>query len=199
MTKSPPSDPIPTPAVILAGGQARRFGSDKAIAVVQGRSLLSHVLDALRPQADPVLLNGPARAGFELSILDDAPEGQGPLAGILAALRWAKHNGHGRVLTVPIDVPFLPKDLVAKLAAVPSDHVSVARSGARAHHVIALWPTDLEPQLTTALEKDSGLAVHAFQGHCDVQHVAWPVTPRDPFFNINSVEDQHAAEGSDLP
>ena len=191
MTESP----SPVPAVILAGGQARRFGSDKALAMVQGRPLLRHVIDALSPQTAMLCLNGAPRLGFDLPTISDAEEGAGPLAGILAALRWAKDQGYARVLTVPIDVPFLPQDLAHKLAQVEHGFVVVARSGPRTHPVIALWPVELAEPLSRALTQDPNLAVHAFQARQNVRHVAWPVTPKDPFFNINTVDDQHVAEG----
>ena len=79
--------------VILAGGQGRRMGGqDKALVALAGPPLLAHVIARLEPQVERLALsaNGdPARfARYGLPILPDAL-GAGPLAGVLAALRWA--------------------------------------------------------------------------------------------------------------
>jgi len=77
---------------ILAGGDSRRFGSDKARADVGGRTLLEHVATALTPATRRVhVVSAPGRSyddlGFE-TIFDRHP-GVGPLGGLEAALHHA--------------------------------------------------------------------------------------------------------------
>ena len=44
--------------VILAGGQGRRMGTiDKGLVSIDGRPMVAHVLDRLRPQVDEILIN----------------------------------------------------------------------------------------------------------------------------------------------
>lgn len=118
---------------VLAGGQSRRFGSDKAAAVFAGRTLLDHVVDALRPQVDALLICGRALPGF--ACVPDRPRaGLGPLGGLNAALHWAAANGFDRVASAPCDAPGLPPDLVARLAACGAP----ARLGGAP--VVGLWP-----------------------------------------------------------
>ncbi|MEM6490044.1 MAG: NTP transferase domain-containing protein, partial [Pseudomonadota bacterium] len=80
--------------VILAGGLARRMGGgDKALLALAGRPLLAHVIERLAPQVDGLALNAngdPARfARFGLPVLADTVPGfAGPLAGVLAGMRW---------------------------------------------------------------------------------------------------------------
>ena len=80
--------------ILLAGGLARRMGGgDKVLRQAGGISLLAHVIAALRPQCEGIVLsaNGdPARfAGFDVPVVaDDVPGFMGPLAGILAGLEW---------------------------------------------------------------------------------------------------------------
>ena len=108
-------------AVLLAGGLARRMGGgDKPLRMLGGRPLLDHVLDRIRPQVRAVALNvngDPARfAAWELPVLaDPLPDNPGPLAGVLAGMRWAASLGVADVLSVPTDTPFLPENLVAGL------------------------------------------------------------------------------------
>ena len=136
-------------AVLLAGGLARRMGGgDKPLRLLGGRPLLDHVLDRIRPQVRAVALNAngdPARfAAWGLPVLPDPlPGNPGPLAGVLAGMRWAASVGAAYVLSVPTDTPFLPSDLVERLdaarrlAGVP---IACAASGGPTHPVVALWP-----------------------------------------------------------
>ncbi len=144
-----------TPGVILAGGRSSRMGRDKALLPFQGRRLLDHVVDRIAPQVRRLAISGDAaRLGeWPFAILADPVAGQpGPLAGVLAAMRWAQRFGAARVLTVPVDTPFLPPDLVRRLAVIDPSRVGCARAGDRRHPVIALWPLVPETVLD-ALER----------------------------------------------
>src|SRR3974390_755746 len=111
------------PAVLLAGGLARRMGGgDKPMRTILGRTILERVIARLSPQCDGLILNAngdPARfAAFGLPVVADGVAGfPGPLAGILAALDWAARNRPEvtHVLSAAADCPFLPRDLVARL------------------------------------------------------------------------------------
>ncbi|MEZ5686863.1 MAG: NTP transferase domain-containing protein, partial [Paracoccaceae bacterium] len=95
-------------------------GIDKALLPLMGRPLVDHVLTRLAPQLGPIAIsaNGnPAR--FEpwgLPVLRDGFMGEGPLAGLMAGLGWAEAQGAKALVTVAVDTPFVPADLVARLA-----------------------------------------------------------------------------------
>src|SRR3974390_1209261 len=78
----------PVAGVILAGGLSRRMGGgDKCLRTLGGRPLLAHILERVRPQVGPLVLNAngdPVRfAAFGLPVAADSIEGfAGPLAGI---------------------------------------------------------------------------------------------------------------------
>ncbi len=149
--------------VILAGGRSSRMGGgDKALLALAGRPMLAHVVDRLAPQVAALALsaNGdPGRfAAFGLPVLPDPVPGQpGPLAGILAGLDWAAERGARAVVSTPADTPFLPRDLVARLAAAGdlSRPVVVTTPGAgggvAAHPASALWPVACRAALRAAL------------------------------------------------
>lgn len=186
------------PAVILAGGLSRRMGGgDKCLLRLGDRTLLAHVIDRIRPQVAALALNAngdAARfAGFGLPVLaDDHADFAGPLAGILAALDWAAASGAAAVLTVPADTPFLPRDLVARLAAagVPA----LARSRGRTHPVVGLWPVGLRDGLRAALREEGLRKVEDWTARLGPALVEYAAMPEDPFFNINTPDDlAHAA------
>lgn len=193
------------PAVILAGGQARRMGGgDKCRLTVGGKTILSHCLARLEGQAAPVAINAngdPRRfADTGLIILPDTVPGQpGPLAGILAAMLWARGLGAAHVLTVAGDTPFFPTDLTARLLEVHSEGgIALAASAApggqlRTHPVFGLWPVALAEDLHASLE--SGLRkIVLWTGQHQAQTAVFTAPSDDPFHNINTASDIAAAE-----
>jgi len=134
--------------VILAGGQSRRFGGgDKGFADLDGRPVLSHVIERFRPQIGRLILNANGDlsrfASFGLEVVADREiPGQGPLSGILTALEWAKRHAPDctAVATVSTDVPFLAPNLIQRLEAERGDRVAIAVSAGRRHPTIAIWP-----------------------------------------------------------
>ena len=126
--------------LILAGGQARRMaGVDKPLIEIGGAPILEHLVRRLAPQCVGLALNAngdPERfAGFGLPIVaDDVAGFAGPLAGVLAGLDHiaAAHPDIDLALSVPADTPFVPPDLVARLAAARAAsgaEIAVASSG----------------------------------------------------------------------
>jgi molybdopterin-guanine dinucleotide biosynthesis protein A len=176
-------------AVVLAGGQARRMGGgDKGFSAIAGRPMLAFVLDRIAPQVRAVALsaNGdPARfAAWNLPVLPDA-EPLGPLAGILAGMRWAAQQHPGAaLLSVPTDTPLLPPDLVARLAAARGAGVACASSGGRLHPVVALWPVALVDTLAQALAAGER-GVWRFASAHGLTVADFPAAPVDPFVNVN--------------
>jgi molybdenum cofactor guanylyltransferase len=191
--------------ILLAGGRARRMGGgDKALRKSGGISLLAHVIAALRPQCEGLVLsaNGdPARfAGFDVPVVaDDLPGFKGPLAGILAGLDWiaARCPDVPLAISVPADTPFLPCDLAARLMdARANDNAlfACARSGGRTHPAVAVWPVSIRNDLRHALVVEEMRKVEAFSQNYSRVIVEWPIEPYDPFFNANDPSDLAAAE-----
>lgn len=183
--------------LILAGGQGRRMGAEKALVALAGRPLVAHVAARLAPQVAALALsaNGdPARfAALGLPVLPDLPgeAGEGPLAGLRAGLDWAARAGAEALITVATDTPFLPTDLVERLAAASGGaRASHAVSGGRAHYTAAFWP-----RARTAAIAERFAAGERRLRACleDAVEVAFAGDP-DPFANLNTPEDLARAE-----
>jgi len=195
----------PVAGVILAGGRATRMGGgDKGLRQVAGRPLLARVIERIAPQVGRLALNAngdPARfAAFGLPVIADSlPDHPGPLAGVLAGLDWAAGIGAEAVVTVAADTPFFPADLVAGLraAAGPSGLALAASPDGegvlRRHPTFGLWPVALRDDLRAALEGGLRKIVLWTDAH-GAGRAAFPATPFDPFFNVNSPEDLALAE-----
>jgi molybdopterin-guanine dinucleotide biosynthesis protein A len=125
---------------VLAGGQSRRFGSDKALAAWKNRPLIDHVIGTLRPHVDTILICG-REWNEEISALDIPEPGRGPLGGLNAAMAYATCHGLDRVLSVPCDVPTLPDSLLRRLTAC--DEPTYLQE----HPVIGIWPSALAATL----------------------------------------------------
>ncbi|MBP7242224.1 molybdenum cofactor guanylyltransferase MobA [Amaricoccus sp.] len=199
MTCNPASPPSETIAgVILAGGLSRRMGGgDKALLPLGGRPVLAHVIARFAPQVGPLALNAngdPGRfAGFGLPVAADGFQGfAGPLAGVLAAMHWAAGQGAGLVATVAADTPFLPRDLVGRLAAgIGGAPVAVAVAEDGAHPTCALWRVARRGDLAAALVAGTR-RVTEWAAREGAAPVAFP--DEAAFFNVNVPADLAEAE-----
>lgn len=164
------------------------MGQDKALLPLGDRRVIDHVIARLRPQVETLAVNanGPL-PGVEAALLPDTVPGRpGPLAGILAAMDWAAGQGFAAVVTVPVDTPFLPADLVEAL--VRAGPPAVARTD-RVHPVCGLWPVTARDGL-----RDRILAGLRRVQAWDVAAGATPVRfPDDSLTNLNTPDDLAAA------
>jgi molybdopterin-guanine dinucleotide biosynthesis protein A len=195
----------PPLGLILAGGLARRMGGgDKARIKIGGKTILDRVLATMTPQCTRLIINAngdPARfADTRLPVVSDTiPDFAGPLAGVLAGLDWAAAHAPDTddIASVPGDCPFLPPDLVARLAAARAEAktpLACARSGDWRHPVVGLWPVALREDLRQALMIEGLHKIEIWTARHGVAIADWPATPVDPFFNVNTPEDVAAAE-----
>jgi molybdopterin-guanine dinucleotide biosynthesis protein A len=160
-----------TLGAVLAGGRSSRFGSDKALAMLGGRTLLDHALAALRPHCDAVIVVGRGE------VADWPRPDMGPLGGIAGALIHAADRGFDRVLTAPVDCVRLPDDLRALLEPGPAF--------LETQPVIGLWPVTALNELRALLEDGSDHAVRFYARRIGARAVQSDFVPP----NINSLAD----------
>ncbi len=193
-----------TVGLLLAGGQSRRMGGgDKGLLDLDGKPMIAHVIERLAPQVDAMVINAngdPARfASYHLPVVADTISGfVGPLAGILAGLRWAAEHvpTATHVASVSTDAPLFPRDLVVRLQAAVANRptvIAVAQSGGELHPVIGLWPVALADDLEAALTSGTRKVLAWTDRHGTVP-VDFPFLSLhgqnvDPFFNANTPED----------
>lgn len=123
---------------VLAGGRSTRFGSDKALAILDGKTLIEHAIEALSVHAEAVVSCGRAFPGIA-SVADRPSGGNGPLAGLNAALSLAQDRDFDAVLCAPLDV----HPLSEALALLASARYAVLRT----QWTIGIWPTVLASKL----------------------------------------------------
>ncbi|MGY0713533.1 molybdenum cofactor guanylyltransferase MobA [Azospirillum argentinense] len=191
--------------VLLAGGLSRRMGGgDKSLRTLGGRSILERIVATVRPQVGPLVLNAngdPARfAAFGLPVAADVVEGfAGPLAGVLTGMEWARANAPNCrwLASFATDAPFIPGDLVARLAAAVEREgadLACARSDGQEHPVFGLWRVDLADDLRRAMVEEDMRKVDAWTARYRLAVADFATDPVDPFFNTNRPDDLAEAE-----
>ena len=185
--------------VVLAGGRATRWdGRDKGLIQVSGRPMISHVLDALAPQVERIIINANRNLdeyrAFGLPVVTDASRDfLGPLAGIASGLAAAQTEW---VAITPCDSPLLAADCVGRLVLACEDDeradIAVAHDGDRIQPVFALIRRALLDDLDAFLES-GGRKIDRWYGQQRMQLVDFSDNP-DNFLNINRREDRDMLE-----
>ena len=200
--------------VVLAGGEGRRMGPGplKPMRQLDGRPMVAHVVERLRPQVmDLVIVANDPLPGLQalgVPVIPDPPDIQqavqregrrlGPLAGILAGMEWAlKHHPHaGWILTAPTDTPFLPMDLTVRLCGhlhVPEPDVLMVRHRRRREHTLGVWSVKLAADLRRAVLDEGLRRVETFAERYRLAELVWPGSGA-AFLNVNTpVELSEAA------
>lgn len=161
---------------IFAGGAARRFGSDKAVAPIDGRPMIEHVRARLAGQCLQVVVVG--REWPSMAFVPDAPRaGLGPLGALAGALAYGMARDYDAVLTSGCDLPDLPTDLLEQLQPGPAVVAG--------QPLLGLWPSDLALRLIKWLEADGDRAMRNWIAEVNARRVTLPVDPA----NINSLAD----------
>jgi len=178
-------------AAILAGGEGRRVGgADKGLLLLAGKPLIEHVAMALREQTGTILIcanRHPDRyAHFAEVISDTMPGFRGPLAGIVSAFAHCRTDW---LLTVPVDAPSPPADLVPRLLAAANAvgaDAAVVHDGGRRQPLFALYRQHLASSAAAALQADA--PVHRWQDEIGAVETDFFDLARS-FANLNTLEE----------
>jgi molybdopterin-guanine dinucleotide biosynthesis protein A len=183
--------------VILAGGEGTRIGGGKPLRFLGGQRLIDRALQQAKRWSSTLVIAIRADSQVEpidAVLIDDDPDVEGPLGGLIAGLRFARDAGCELLLTIPSDMPFLPTELLDKLRDALADHGSaLASSGGHMHPVCGLWRTaslDRIPDYVASGRR----SLRGFANAIGCVEVEWSAAPADPFFNINSAQDLAEAE-----
>jgi molybdopterin-guanine dinucleotide biosynthesis protein A len=177
--------------IVLAGGQGRRMGGvDKGLQLLRGRPMVEWVLERLAPQVSELIVNANQNTqtyekyGHRV-VRDEIAGFAGPLAGLHAGLKAAKHP---LVVTVPCDSPFLPQDLVLRLKnSLGEKDLAVAKTGDQAHPVFSLMKREVRESLEAFLAA-GGRKIDAWYAALKVVEVSFD-DEADAFRNINTLEE----------
>lgn len=165
---------------LLAGGQSRRFGRDKAQTLLNGQYLIDHIIHGFSQEVDDLVICG--RSWRNMRVIDDriGPR-QGPLAGLEVALHHARQRGYSHVATAPVDIMPFPVGIVRHL-------IGTGPAVLADQFLIGLWPTSLADRLTRHMEAGER-SFRSWIAHCGARCPTFP----GQRININRPDDWRKA------
>jgi len=180
-------------AAITAGGRSSRYGSDKALATLRGRTLLQRVADSLEFCAHKLLIAPHGKYALEgWEVTPDLHPGCGPLSGLEAALERTQTDW---IAYAAVDMPFLSRELWTALMAVDSRAQALVPLDARGRPqpLAALYSRSSLPTVRKWLEGDDFKMVN-FLGALETQYLGWNFLleagiQEKVFLNVNTRSD----------
>ncbi len=141
-------------AFVLAGGQSRRMGMDKAFIELEGQSLLVRALNLVTGITPNVqILGSKANFGEFGKVVEDQFPNHGPLGGIHAALRASSSELN---LILAVDMPFVPEKFLRYLVGIARQHdavVTVPKVSGRWQPLCAIYRPPFADLAQNALQK----------------------------------------------
>ena len=191
-------------AVVLAGGQSKRFGEDKNQVKLGNITLLEHVLAKVTNKFEKILIisnqNLNIKTLTSITIIPDCIQGNlGPLVGVLTAMKWIKKNNkqYQWIATFPSDTPFFDTSIIEKYKSRINLNESLlyfARSNQKRHNIFGLWSVKLMDTLENDLINNNFRKVEEWADKIGVETINVKIDKFDPFFNINTKTDLKEAE-----
>jgi molybdopterin-guanine dinucleotide biosynthesis protein A len=190
--------PYPISCIVLAGGEGRRLGTDKAFLRIGGRVLIEGIVEKMAQIGDEVIIvtNSPQRYGYlEARLVGDIYPGKGALGGLYSGLR-AAGNDYG--LVVACDMPFLDLRLLRYMILLSPGHdVVIPRVGGLTEPLHAIYSKECLQPIERLLSAGR-LKIIDFFPEVRVRYVEeQEVKLFDPqclsFFNINTFADLEKA------
>ena len=191
-------------AVVLAGGQSKRFGEDKNQAKLGNQTLLEHVLAKVTKKFEKILIISNQNLNLKMlnsiTIIPDCIQGNlGPLVGVLTAMKWIKKNNkqYQWIATFPCDTPFFDTSIIEKYKSKINLNESLlyfVKSNQKRHNIFGLWSVKLMDILENDLINNNFRKVEEWADKIGVETINVKIDKFDPFFNINTKTDLKEAE-----
>jgi molybdopterin-guanine dinucleotide biosynthesis protein A len=184
-------------ALILAGGDSRRMGRDKADLVLDGKTLLERVTATMQQIFPKVIVSvRQLRSGVEVPQVCDEQPASGPMAGLIAGLVQADTPW---VFAVACDMPFVTQDVVIHLASLRNGFQAVVpMAGGHPQPLAAFYATST----LDAVRANLAAGDRSMRGVLDKFNVRYvseaELRAADPqlrsFFDLDTPQDFQAAQ-----
>ena len=171
--------------IILAGGESRRMGTDKADLMYEGRTFLElQIVMGVRLGITDILVSGYRGERCPLPVVADRIPDRGPLGGLEASLRATKHE---KCVVLSVDVPLVPlEELVQLLECSAASPITILKNNGREQPLIGVYDRSLADEMLRELTESRG-SVFAFinkTGYAVYESMA----PAAVFANVNAPE-----------
>jgi len=187
---------------VLAGGKSQRFGEDKSQVRLEGTLLIDYILSEIKDEFKEILIVSNNKIHFKnlekISMIADFEKGQGPLGGVLSAMKWVKQKkkDYKWISTFPADTPFFKREILKKFfkeIKIEESRLFFIKSNNTRHNIFGLWSIDLLGELEEDLKKGDR-KVELWANKVGVKVIDIEFINEDPFFNINTKEDLEKAK-----
>ena len=187
---------------VLAGGKSQRFGEDKSQVKLDGKLLIDFILSEIVDEFKEILIVTNNQIAFQkskkISTIKDFKKGQGPLGGVLSAMKWAKekNSNYKWISTFPVDTPFFKKKILKKFLSeinIEESKLFFIKSNNTRHNIFGMWSIDLMKKLEEDLNKGHK-KVETWANSIGVKIINMEFMYEDPFFNINTKDDLEIAK-----
>ena len=191
-------------AVVLAGGQSKRFGEDKNQVKLGNITLLERVLEKVTNKFKKILIISNQNLNIKdldsVTIVPDCIKGNlGPLVGVLTAMKWIRKNNkqYQWIATFPCDTPFFDISIIEKYKSNINSNESLLyfiKSNQKRHNIFGLWSVKLMDTLENDLVNNNFRKVEEWADKIGVKMIDIKSDKFDNFFNINTKTDLEEAK-----
>ena len=187
---------------VLAGGKSQRFGEDKSQVKLDGKLLIDYILNEIISEFKEILIVSNNQINFKhsdtISMISDLKKDQGPLGGVLSAMKWVKESNkdYKWISTFPVDTPFFKKEILQNFLSeinLEEGKLFFIKSNNTRHNIFGVWSIDLMDKLEEDLNNGER-KVELWANSVGVKVIDMEFLNEDPFFNINSKEDLEKAK-----
>ena len=187
---------------VLAGGKSQRFGEDKSQVKLDGKLLIDYILNEIISEFKEILIVSNNQINFKhsdtISMISDLKKDQGPLGGVLSAMKWVKESNkdYKWISTFPVDTPFFKKKILQNFLSeinLEEGKLFFIKSNNTRHNIFGVWSIDLMDKLEEDLNNGER-KVELWANSVGVKVIDMEFLNEDPFFNINSKEDLEKAK-----
>jgi len=183
--------------IILAGGESKRFGGEKGLALLHGKPLIEWVIAALRPLCSDILIsaNSASYNAYPYRVIPDVSPGKGPMMGIYSGLA---NSGTMHNLVLSVDTPLVSAALLHYIFENAGDTMIAVPQMAPQHFepLIGYYQRDAISSMETFFAQHNYKLPELFRSlpfrGIDLQ--AWPLFQPIFLANVNTREDLDALQ-----
>ncbi len=189
--------------IVLAGGENRRMGVDKAFLKINGIPMVEHILRTFKGIFDEIIIvtNAPRQyTAYDVMVVTDAFDKRGPLTGIYSGLLSTKDEYN---FVVACDMPFLSAGLISYMMGLTTGYdVVLPRIGTLLEPLHAVYHRGLLPLIESRIQKDARqirkIFVKSRVRYVTEEEIDRYDRERRSFINLNTPSEYKEATCSDL-
>ncbi len=183
--------------IILAGGESRRFGSPKALAVYNGKCLIQYSYELLKEYCDELIvishsdLKAQLKSVVEIEITEDLGmyKGKGPLAGIMTGMEEKRGDWY---MVMPCDTPKMSEKVLSTLLKCRSNEYDavIPIVNGKIQPLAGIYHIEIKPKIKSLLEQNI-YKMTALLDMCNVRYISEQElgVGGEEFMNINHFSD----------